>query len=265
MSIIIPFLIISVVGGLLGLGLSVADKKLAIAKDERLLALEEALPGANCGGCGFSGCSGYAEAVHTGKAEIGLCAPGGEAVAKKMAAIMGKEAPDVERRVAHVFCSAPPAKLGKDYSYDGLQDCNAAAILFGGPSSCKEGCVGLGSCIAVCPAGAIERLEDGRVHVRRELCIGCGKCEKVCPHHVIRLVPYAQRFFVDCNSHEKGAVLRKYCESGCIGCGICEKKFPLSGFRVDSLLASAPASSSDEAQAEAALAACPRHVIHKAT
>jgi len=263
MSIIIPFILIAVIGALLGFGLAVADKKLSIKKDEKLELIEASMPNANCGGCGFAGCSAYAEAVYTHKAPIGLCSPGGSALAKKMAEIMGEEAVEMEKKTAHVFCSAVPAKEGKDFQYQGIEDCNGASLLFKGENSCKEGCIGLGSCIKVCPEGAIKRREDGSLFVQRELCIGCGKCEKICPNHVIRLVPSSQLFFTDCNSHAKGAEVRKYCEFGCIGCGICEKKFPASGFKVDSFLASFDPKAIDISQAGDAMAACPRKVIKK--
>lgn len=262
MSIIIPFVVIAALGGILGFGLAVADKKLAIKKDEKLELLESIMPGANCGACGFAGCTAYAEAVYSHKAQIGLCTPGGNAVAQKMGQIMGEEAQKVERMVAYVFCMAAPDKVGRDFKYDGMEDCNAASILFKGDKTCKEGCLGLGSCINVCPAGAIGRDSANRVHVDRSLCIGCGKCAEICPNHVIRMIPYSQKHAVSCNSHDKGASVRKYCDVGCIGCGICENKCKGSGFAVESFLASfSPAAVSDSEQTKAAVASCPRKVI----
>ena len=95
MSIIIAFLVIGILALVLGLGLSIADKKLAIEKDPKLVALEESMPGANCGGCGFAGCSAYAEAVFKGTAEAGLCSPGGAALAQKMKSALGDAVKDV--------------------------------------------------------------------------------------------------------------------------------------------------------------------------
>lgn len=263
MSIIIPFIVIGVLGLILGFGLSVAEKKLAIKKDEKLEQIEACMPGANCGGCGFAGCGAYADAVFQKKAKIGLCSPGGSELAAQMAAIMGEEAVEIEKKVANVFCSAVPEKIGKDFQYQGLKDCNAASILFKGEKSCKSGCIGLGSCMKVCTENAIIRREDNSLFVIREKCIGCGKCEKVCPNQVIRLIPVSQAYAVNCNSHEKGAVLRKYCESGCIGCSICEKKFPGSGFTVTEFLASFDPKNCNSELNDGAADGCPRKVIRK--
>lgn len=262
MNILFAFLVIAGLGLILGFGLAFADKKLAVTKEEKLVALEEIMPGANCGGCGFAGCAAYAEAVATNKAKVGLCSPGGAELASKMASIMGVEAVVTQKKVAHVFCSSCPQKNGKDYEYDGLSDCNAASILFKGFNTCKEGCIGLGSCIKVCPVGAIKRNEDKSLYVDRALCIGCGKCEAICPNKVIRLINESQPYTVDCNSIQKGAILRKYCETGCIGCSICQKKFPESGFVVENNLAKFTESNNLEAS-EGAMNACPRKVIKK--
>ena len=129
MAILYAFLIIAGIGALLGLGLAIADKKLAIEKDEKLVALEQIMPGANCGGCGFAGCADYAAAVASQKAEPGLCAPGGKDLAEKMGKIMGIEVTVGEKKVAYIFCKGSCEKTKKDYDYRGLTDCNAASLL----------------------------------------------------------------------------------------------------------------------------------------
>ena len=179
MSIVIAFVIIGVLGLLLGFGLSIAEKKLSIEKDPKLTALEEAMPmpGANCGGCGYAGCSAYAEAVFNGTAKAGLCSPGGAALAQKMGEILGIEVEAKERMVAYVFCRGNSEVTKNDYLYKGMADCNAASLLQGGPSLlCKSGCLHLGSCISVCPVGAISKDEKGNIVVDKEKCIACGKC-----------------------------------------------------------------------------------------
>jgi len=263
MSVLIACLILLVLGALLGIGLSIASKKFAVEKDPKLEALEAMMPGANCGGCGYAGCSAYANAVFSGEAAPGLCAPGGQALANKMSEVMGVEAEEVEKKVAYVFCQGSCSKTVNDFEYKGLEDCNAAALLFNGEGSCKYGCLHLGSCMQVCPENAISRDEDGQLTVDREKCIGCGKCTKVCPHNVIKLIPANAWYVVACNSHDNGAKVRKVCEAGCIGCKICETKFPESGFKVDSFLAVADYSANPDEQAKAA-AACPRKIIRKA-
>ena len=114
--------------------------------------------------------------------------------------------------------------------------------------------------MAVCDSNAIYRKEDGTLAVDRTKCIGCGKCTKVCPNGVIKLIEDRTQFVVACNSHDKGADVRKVCEVGCIGCKICQVKFPEAGFKVeDNLAVSSPVAPED--QAVQAMEACPRKVI----
>ena len=165
MNILFAFLVVSVLGLLLGAGLAVADKLLKVKKDEKLEKLEALMPGANCGGCGFAGCSAYAAAVAEGTAKPGLCSPGGKALAEKMGEIMGVAVEDSERKVAFVFCQGGKDVTKEDYIYQGIKDCNAASLLFQGPNACKEGCLHMGSCMAVCPVKAISYDENGDVKV----------------------------------------------------------------------------------------------------
>jgi electron transport complex, RnfABCDGE type, B subunit len=257
------FVVIAALGLLLGLGLAVADKKLAVKKDEKLVALEAIMPNANCGGCGYPGCSGYAAAVASGEAPIGLCSPGGSALSRKMSEIMGVEAaPETEKMVAFVFCNGNADVTKTDFDYSGISDCNAASLIQGGPNACKEGCLRLGSCMKVCPAGAIYREADGRIAVDKEKCIGCKKCTAVCPNGVIRMIPYSAEYVIPCNNHEMGAKVKKACQVGCIGCKICQVKFPESGCTVENFLSSIDYSK-ELKDIEAAAAACPQKCIHK--
>lgn len=237
MEILFAFLIITALGLLLGLLLSYAAKKFAVEKDEVAELILEVLPGANCGGCGFPGCSGYANALSARTAVNGLCPPGGKAVAEKVANILGEEVGETaERMVAFVHCRGNHELSALDYHYDGLQDCNAAALLFKGDNSCKYGCLHLGSCIKVCPTDAISRDEKGNIMVNPDLCIGCKKCTLVCPTQVIKMIPARGSHAIACNSNERGPVVRKICQVGCIACNICERKFPESGCKVENYL-----------------------------
>lgn len=260
-NILFAFLVVTALGLLLGFGLAFAAKKLEVPKDPRLVAMEAIMPNANCGGCGYPGCSGYAAAVAAGEAPIGLCAPGGSSLNLKMAEIMGVAVEaGTEKQVAYVFCQGTAATTGKDYLYDGMADCNAASILFAGDNSCKSGCLHLGSCIKVCPAGAISRREDGLIIVDPELCIGCKKCTAVCPNGVIKMIPASATYVVACNNHESGAKVRKACSVGCIGCKICENKFPESGCKVVNFLSEIDYSSPQTQIVEASVA-CPQKCI----
>lgn len=263
MSILIAFVIIAVLGLLLGLGLAIADKKLAVEKDEKLIELEGMMPNANCGGCGYPGCSGYAAAVAAGEAEIGLCSPGGVALAEKMSRVMGVEiAPAKEKMVAFVHCAGSDEVTKKEFEYKGIKDCNAASLLQSGFNACKEGCLHLGSCIEVCPAHAISKNEKGQIVVDKEKCIGCKKCVVACPNGVIKMIPYSAEFVIPCNNHEMGARVKQACKVGCIGCKICQVKFPGSGCTVDNFLSHIDYSSPCE-EIEEAAAACPQKCIVK--
>lgn len=261
-NILYAFGVLSVLGLLLGLGLSFAEKKLSVKKDERLALLEEIMPGANCGGCGFAGCSAYAEAVNNGTAAPGLCQPGGDELSRKMSEIVGVAAEKKERMVAFVFCSGSDAVTAKSFDYEGIDDCNALSLVYGGDSACREGCLRLGSCMKVCPVEAIGRTEDGRIVVNREKCIGCGACTRVCPKGTIKLIPYSVEYEVACSNHEPGAKAKKACAAACIGCRICEVKVESSPFVVENFLSHNDTAKCQTGAAEAC-EKCPQKCIHK--
>lgn len=261
-NILYAFGVLSVLGLLLGVGLSIAEKKLGVKKDERLEELEAIMPGANCGGCGFAGCSAYAEAVNNGSALPGLCQPGGRELAEKMSRIVGVKAEEKERMVAYVFCRGNDSVTKKDFDYDGMDDCNALNLLFSGANGCKEGCLRLGSCMKVCPSGAIGRDSDGAIVVDREKCIGCGACTRVCPKGTIKLIPYSQEYVVACSNHQSGAKAKAACSVACIGCKICEVKVGDSPFVVESFLSRNDYSKNQE-NAPEACEKCPQKCILK--
>jgi len=223
-NILYAVLSLGVLGGAFGLVLAFAAKKFAVEVDERQAAIEECLPGANCGGCGYAGCAAYASAVVSAGAPINVCVPGGNETAAQVASIMGVEAQETERCVALVKCSGTTGHMIKRFEYSGISDCFSAMRLGGGngANGCKYGCLGFGSCVKTCPFGAIY-LEDGIAHVDHEKCTGCMTCAKTCPKGIIIKVPYEADVTVACSSKDKGSVLRKYCDLGCLGCSICEK------------------------------------------
>ncbi len=232
------FISVTLMGGILGIGLAIAARLLVVKKDKRVSAVEEILPGANCGACGFPGCSGYAEGIVNKDADINLCSPGGPTVLAKIAEIMGKEAASSgEKMVAQVHCRGNRDTSVFSYNYKGIEDCNAMYSMFGGDKDCKYSCLARGSCIKVCPVDAISRDEKNRIWVNKDLCISCGKCVDVCPTGAIKMIPYSADAIVACNSLDKGGKVKKYCSVGCIGCKICEKKSPEGGFVVENFLA----------------------------
>jgi Na+-translocating ferredoxin:NAD+ oxidoreductase RNF subunit RnfB len=211
------------IGFILGAGLSYASKRFAVEKNLLVEKIGEILPGANCGGCGHPGCAGYAEAVVLKGAAANLCAPGGTAVAQKIAKLLGQEEVQSARKVAFIKCAGSRDKAKEKYRYEGVRDCRMAANLGGGPKACEYGCLGFGSCVNVCKFDALTMGEDGIPVVDRSKCTGCGACVKVCPKHIIELLPDTTTIYLACSSHEKGKAVKDVCSVGCIACGICAK------------------------------------------
>ncbi len=229
---------LGLMGAVFGLALAFAAKKLATEQDPRQDRIAEVLPGANCGGCGFPGCSGLASAIVEGKAPVDGCPVGGLAVAAKVAAIMGVDAGAArERKVARVLCQGSPDNCGSRFIYDGLADCKAANLLAGGPKACVYGCLGLGSCVAACTFDAMYMGPDGLPVVDQDACTSCGRCVAACPRGLVQVVPASQSVTVLCRSHARGAEVRKTCKVGCIGCGLCVKVCPTQAITMENNLA----------------------------
>ncbi len=222
-AILVAALVVGCTGVLIGFFLGIAGEKLAVEVDEKEEAILGVLPGNNCGGCGYAGCSGLAAAIAKGEAPIGQCPVGGSTVAAQIGAIMGVEADDSVRMVAFVKCSGNKEVSKADYDYTGLMDCTAMKYVpNGGPKSCNYGCLGYGSCVKACPFNAIH-IVDGVAKVDKEACKACGKCVATCPKSLIELIPYDAQYVVRCVSKNKGKAVIDACGAGCIGCHLCEK------------------------------------------
>lgn len=222
-GIIIAVATVAGCGLLISIFLSISGKRFAVEVNEKEEAVLGALPGNNCGGCGYPGCSGLAAAIVSGRAEVSGCPVGGKPVADKIAAIMGVDAGAFVKKVAFVKCSGTCEVAAEDYDYTGPKDCKSAAIAPGGGSKkCSYGCLGFGSCQKVCDNDAIH-IVDGIAVVDPEKCGACGKCTKACPKGLIELIPYDSNVRVACSSKDKGVDTTKSCKVGCIGCGICAK------------------------------------------
>jgi len=226
MGISILFISIASMGGIglfLSVILAVADKKLAVKEDPRVDQALEILPGANCGACGFAGCSAFAAAVVEGKAPVNGCKPGGSEVAAQLTSLLGVKGTEAEwPKRARVFCSGGLKEAVGDKVYIGINTCEAAHIL-GGEKACLYSCLGYGDCVQACSFDAIYMNDNGLPVIDLGKCTGCGECVKACPRNIIGLTDVDEAVHVYCSSHDKGPVVRKICMAGCIACKLCEK------------------------------------------
>ena len=208
------------------------SKRFAVQEDPRLGKVAEVLPGANCGGCGFPGCSGMADALvraaDKGSLEGLNCPVGGAAVMSQVADLLGMTVSQSEPMVAVVRCNGSCEHRPRIAVYDGLPSCAAMNACSAGETGCGYGCLGCGDCVRACRFDAIKlNAETGLPEVDEEKCTACGACVKTCPRHIIELRkkgPKGRRVFVSCVNKDKGAVARKACTAACIGCSKCEKE-----------------------------------------
>lgn len=258
MKILLPVLIFIGLGLLMGALLALASKLFAVKKDEKAEAIKECLPGANCGGCGYSGCDAYAAAVSAGDAPVNKCSVGGAEAASKIAQIMGVDAGAQVRVRAQVMCSGTGEYAKKKYIYEGIDDCVAASKIGGGDKMCKNGCIGLGTCVRACPFDAIV-VEDGVAAVDYSKCKGCGICVSACPKGIIKLIPFDAKHWVGCMSVDDGKNTRKVCDVGCISCKLCQKNCPAGAINVDNFVASIDYDKCTGC--DICTDKCPRHII----
>ncbi len=240
--ILIAVVSLGVIALVLAAILYVASKKFAVYEDPRIGQVAAVLPQANCGGCGYPGCSGFADAcVKAGSLEGKLCPVGGQPVMTKVAEILGLSASDSEPMVAVVRCNGTCENRPRINRYDGAPSCAIASSLYGGETGCSYGCLGCGDCVAACKFDAIRmNPETGLPEVDEAKCTACGACAKACPRNIIEIRPQgkkSRRVYVQCVNKDKGAVARKACKVACIGCGKCVKTCPFEAITLENNLA----------------------------
>jgi len=214
------------IGLVLSIVLGIASKVFYVYVDPKVVAVDECLPGANCGGCGYAGCSDCAVAMVAGGAPPNSCVVGGDDVAEAVAAVLGVSAAAAERDVANIFCKGTHSAAER-----------AAVLLSGGDKTCSYGCLGLGTCVTNCPFGALIMGEDGLPLVNKDLCTGCGTCVDICPRHIPKLIKESQKVATLCSSHDGGKIVKAICSVGCLGCGKCKKACSEQAIIIDKFLA----------------------------
>ena len=219
--VLLAFIIALVVGVILALIIGAAAKAFAVEPDLRKEALEELLPGANCGGCGFPGCGEFAKALLAEKASPELCPVCLPKDLKKVGEFLGISVEGKERMVALIKCGGHDGVATRT-PYTGVNDCASAALVAVGGKGCAYGCLGLASCVRACAFDAIE-IRNGLAVVHPDRCTGCGQCVATCPQKLICMVPASVDVHVYCNSPEKGGAKRKVCKAACIACQKCVK------------------------------------------
>lgn len=201
-------------GVVIGIGLAIASRIFYVYVDPLVEAVDDALPGANCGGCGYPGCAPNAEAIVAGKSSPNSCVAGGEDLAETIAGILGMALEAREPDIAKPGCTYSVEAADQKYQYTGILDCRAAVLLSGGMKVCEIGCLGLGTCVRACPFDALKMGEDGLPEVDEEKCTGCGTCERVCPKHIIKLSSVTRRILREYTVDDCTTPCQRACPAG---------------------------------------------------
>jgi electron transport complex protein RnfB len=220
-------------------------QKFKVIEDPKIDLVDDVLPKANCGGCGFPGCRAFAEALvksaDVNKSIDGLnCPVGGNDVMKDAAAILGLEVQEQDPLIAVIRCNGSKANSPAKIDYDGPSTCAFAHNLYAGEGGCPHGCLGLGDCVASCDFDAIHMNPETGLPEVNDKCVACGACVKACPRGIIELRPKGKkdrRIFVSCINEEKGGVAKKNCAVACIGCSKCFKVCPFEAITMNNNLA----------------------------
>lgn len=267
MSVVVTtILVLCAIGVTAAVILYFVAQKFKVFEDPRIDEVEEALPAANCGGCGFPGCRAFAETLVKSDTMDGLnCPVGGNTVMANIAGILGQEVSNSVPMIAVVRCNGNCESRPKINIYDGASSCSIASSLYGGDTACQYGCLGLGECVDACDFDAMYMDEKtGLPVIDQDKCVACGACVSACPKSIIELRkkgPKDRRIFVSCVSHDKGGVARKACKSACIGCGKCVKECPFGAIEMKDNLAYIDYEKCKLCRK--CVVVCPTHAIHE--
>ena len=221
-EIIIPIIILTGMGLLFAVILSIAYKKLKVYEDPRIDVVEEMLPKANCGACGFPGCRAFAEMIVTQRVNPGKCTVSTPEGIERIASIIGVVASQEEKVVARLLCAGGKNEAHNIAEYKGgLGTCRGEALVAGGPKQCTWGCLGLADCERACDFDAIHMNKNGLPVVDVVNCIACGDCVDICPKDLFVLMPIGQKLLVQCKSHLEGDEAEAKCSVACTACGKC--------------------------------------------
>ena len=234
-AILIPSAVLVAVAAVFAVLLAFLGRKLEVKRDEKVVEIESLLSGANCGGCGYAGCSAYAEALANGKADLSACNATSKVNKDKIAVILGT-VNDGEEMSFVVCCNGGNACEDK-YDYHGYGDCASMELLAGGRKACPVGCMGAGTCMKHCDHHACNLTENGYAAIEDARCTLCAKCSKSCPKGLIKKIPARAKVYVACSNHAKGKEVRSYCKAGCIGCGMCVRTCPEGAITLEDNLA----------------------------
>jgi electron transport complex protein RnfB len=211
-------------------------QKFKVYEDPRIDEVEEALPSANCGGCGYAGCRAFAEGmVKAGNMEGFNCPVGGADVMQQVASILGLVADVTEPMIAVIRCNGSLLNSPKKVEYDGIATCASASVLYAGDGGCSFGCLGLADCVVSCDFDAIHMNPETGLPEVNNNCTACGACVKACPRDIIELRNVGKkerRIFVSCINEEKGAPAKKNCTVACIGCSKCFNVCPFEAIEM---------------------------------
>ncbi len=206
--------------------LILANKRLYVWEDPRIDQVEDMLPHANCGACGYPGCRPFAQALVKGDVLPGKCTVGSGEDHEKIANYLGVDLGAEEKRVARLACAGGSNVAINRAKYEGLQTCRAASLVSGGGKGCFWGCLGFGDCEQVCDFDALHMDSHGLPVVDADKCTACGDCVEICPKDLFTLEPLSHQLWVACKSLDAGDEVLEDCEVGCTACGKCAMDAP---------------------------------------